>query len=300
MIVPCFAQSQPGANRRTDKENNVESKRLNRNLLPLMAVASLAAATPAHADDATDGWHYEATVYAWAKSIKGTSGDVDIDLDFLDDIADLLQGAFMLSLEAEKGDWSLFGALEYSDIGDSARIERSFDFTVPPDGPTVPIGIGTRGEFSEEEYLADLGVGWAFSDNDTTRWNLLGGVKWFKYETEFKFSRGTITGPGGGEIPLDNRKIKADEDWWHPFVGISVRSQLGDAWRLRARADYGYEESDNTSWMIEAMADWRFNNWGALEFGYRYLDIDYDSGGSNPYLYDVEQKGPVVGLIIHF
>lgn len=278
----------------------MENKQIGRALTHALAAMSLFAGSLAHAGDGADGWDYEFSFYAWAKSIEGSSGDVDIDLDFLDDIVDLLDSALFVSLEAETGNWSLFGGFEYSDIGDKSRIERTFDYTIPPTGPTVPITAGTKVHFSEQEYLADLGVGWAFAESGTTRWQLLGGAKWFKYDTEIKLRNITVTGPGGGQISLENRKIQQNEDWWQPFVGLSVRSQLSDAWRLRARGDYGYEDSDNTSWMIEALVDWRFNSWGALEFGYRYLDIDYDSGGSHPYTYDVEQKGPLLGLIIHF
>lgn len=270
---------------------------LRRALTGSLAAIGLVAGTMVQA---SEGWDYEFSFYAWAKSIEGTSGDVDIDLDFWDDIIDALEGAFFGSLEAERGRWRLYGAFEYSNISDNARIERDFDLTIPPDGPTVPVTAGTRGEVTLQEMLADVGVGWAFSESDTTRWEVLGGAKWFDYETEFKFSKTSITGPGGEEIPLKNRKVDVKEDWWHPFVGISARTRLSDAWRLRVRSDYGYEDSDNTSWLVEAVVDWRFNSWGALAFGYTYLDVDYDSGGAHPYKYDVDQHGPVVGLIVHF
>jgi opacity protein-like surface antigen len=267
-----------------------------------IAAAALCLAGPAHAADDTDGWHYEGTFYAWAKSIKGTSGDTKIDLDFLDDIVDMLDGAFMVSLEAERGDWSFYGAFEYSDIGDDARIERTFDYTLPPPiGVTVPITAGSKVEFEEQEYIVDVGVGWAFSESDDTRWRLLGGAKWFKYDTEVKLGEIKLTGPGGVELPsVKGRKVDHSEDWWLPYLGVAVRTQLSDTWRLRARGDYGRRDSDNTSWMLEALFDWRFNDWGALEMGYRYMEIDYDSGGSDPYIYDVEMKGPVIGLIVRF
>jgi hypothetical protein len=82
---------------------------------------------------------------------------------------------------------------------------------------------------------------------------------------------------------------------------LAYSTQLSDHWPLRLRGDYGYYDSDNTNWMAEALVDYRFNDWGALEIGYRYQNIDYDNGSnSGPYSYDMDEYGPLIGLIVHF
>ncbi len=46
--------------------------------------------------------------------------------------------------------------------------------------------------------------------------------------------------------------------------------------------------------------DWRFNDWGAVEFGYRYADIDYDNGSSSGnFTWDMVEEGPRIGVIFH-
>ncbi len=278
----------------------MSTKSLKRCLIGSLASAALACSAVTSASEGGEGWHYELTVYAWAKSIDGTSGDVDLDLDFLDDIWDMLDGAFMTSFEAEYGVVSLFGQFEWAKISGDARIGRDFDYTIPPIGPTVPVNVGAKVEAEEDQYAAEIGAGYTVAETPSTRWQILGGAKWFNNDLSGKLKDVTVTGPGGGEFPLDGAKISQDEDWWHPFVGLRVATQLTDSWRLRVRGDYGYLESDNTSWMLEALVDWRFNDWGALEFGYRHLDIDYESGSnSSPYSYDVEESGPRLGLIVH-
>ncbi len=279
----------------------MSAMRLKRSLMGSLASVAIACSTAVSASEGTDEWHYELTFYAWAKSVEGTSGDVDLDLDFLDDIVDMLDGAFMASFEAEYGVVSLFGQFEWSKISDDAKISRDFDYTIPPIGPTIPVTAGAKLEAEEDQYAADIGVGYTISQTSSTRWQILGGAKWFNNDLTAKFRNVTVTGPGGGQIPLDGSKLTQDEDWWHPFVGLRVATQLTDSWRLRVRGDYGYRDSDNSSWMLEALVDWRFNDWGALEFGYRHLDIDYDNdSNSNPYTYDVEEAGPRLGLIVHF
>ena len=270
-------------------------------LIGSLASAALACSAATSASEGSGGWHYELTFYAWAKSVDGTSGDLDLDLNFLDDIVDMLDGAFMTSFEAEYGVVSLFGQFEWSRISDDAKVSREFDYTIPPVGPTVPVVLGTKVEVEEDQYAAEIGAGYTISESSSTRWQILGGAKWFNNDLTGKFKNVTVIGPGGMEFPLDGAKVDSDEDWWHPFLGLRVATQLTDSWRLRARGDYGYLESDNTSWMLEALVDWRFNDWGALEFGYRYLDIDYESGSnSSTYSYDVEETGPRIGVIVHF
>ena len=84
-------------------------------------------------------------------------------------------------------------------------------------------------------------------------------------------------------------------------AGFRFKAALGEHWRVRGRGDWGREDSDNESWTLEALVDWRFNSWGALEFGYRHREIDFDNGSSShPYTYDVKERGPIVGFIFHF
>ncbi len=109
--------------------------------------------------------------------------------------------------------------------------------------------------------------------------------------------------PPIGEVQPENRKTNIADDWWQPFVGARMATRLGENWRLRGRFDYGYGSGgeSNEMWMAEVRVDWQFNDWGALEFGYRYLVQDYDNGSSSdPYSWDMDEFGPIVGLIIHF
>lgn len=247
-------------------------------------------------------WDYEWAIYGWLKGLEGTTGNTEIDLDFWDDIIDRLEGVLMTSFEASNGLVSVFGHYEYADIGDDARISRDFDYTIPPAGPTVPISAGTKVKLNVRQQAVQLGAGYSIGGDDRTDWRILGGLKWWEDKTSIRFGDIKLTGPGGIELPsLKGRRITEKDDWWHPFLGLGVSHQLNDSWRLRGRGDYGYRDSDNTSWMLEFIADWRFNDWGALEFGYRHLDIDYDNdSSSHPFSYDVEESGPRVGLIVRF
>jgi hypothetical protein len=52
---------------------------------------------------------------------------------------------------------------------------------------------------------------------------------------------------------------------------------------------------------VDGPLDLRLTDKAALEFGYRWLDIDYDTGERNEqFRYDVLTQGPVVGFGFRF
>lgn len=257
------------------------------------------------ADELVEGWRYEGTLYAWMKSIDGSSRGRDLALDFKDDILDMLDMAGMFSIDAEYGRWLLFGAYEYNKIGvDSDNLEVTQDIPVGPGGGTIPATL--RGDFkaTDPQHMLELGAGYKVLDRDNFEVFLHGGVRYYNYDLELELKRVSVTLPPPiGEIDLDRRKTNIGDDWAQPFLGARFATHLADNWRLRGRVDYGYGAKGETNemWMVELMVDWRFNNWGALEFGYRHLEQDYDNGrSSDPYSWDMSEFGPILGLIVHF
>ena len=256
-----------------------------------------------------DGWQSELKVYAWGKSVDGTSNGSDIDLDFLDDVLDLLEGAFMISYEGGTGRFLTFGAYEYTKIGDNnSKVGGTINVPIGdlPGSPTVPVDISTRADVTDTQHIFEAGVGYKLIDGESFDLALHGGGRYYDFKVRLKFDRLTVTLPPPiGERQLENQTFVSEDQWWQPFVGARFTAQVGERWRLRGRADYGYnggsKYDNNETWMAELMLDWRFNDWGAVEIGYRYSEVDYDNGStSSPFSYDMTEDGPLLGLIIHF
>ncbi len=254
-------------------------------------------------DELVHGWHYELTVYGWAKSVNGTTRGSDIDLDFKDDILDMLDGAFMTSFEAEHGRWLAFAAYEYTKIGvDRKDLSGTVRIPVPGVPFPVPVTITGNAEATDTQHLYEIGGGYQVLDGDNFDVTLHGGARYFDYEVLLRVDPITVTLPGDIERSISRQKIPTGDTWWQPFVGARFASQLSDNWRLRGRADYGYSSAgdSNELWMAELIVDWRFNDWGAVEFGYRYADIDYDNGSSSGnFTWDMVEEGPRIGVIFH-
>ncbi len=75
---------------------------------------------------------------------------------------------------------------------------------------------------------------------------------------------------------------------------------INDGWSFVGRADYGFGGSDGT-WHLNGYFDYRFRDWGSVFFGYRWMDFDYENGsGSDRYVYDATQQGPLAGLNLYW
>lgn len=240
-------------------------------------------------DDFQDAWQYEATIYGWLKSMDGVVDDQDLELDFQEDILDVLEGAFAARFEAEKGIVSLFAAYEYNKIGDEMEASGS----IPVGGIPIEIPVNVEADVSDTQQRAELGAGYTLHRSDAWKWQVIGGAKWFDDELEIK--RFKVRGPLGGQVPGLPTRVKHSNDFWQGFLGGRFTSRLSENWRMRGRLDYGYGGSNSDSWTAELSADWRFTHWGALQLGYRYMDIDYDK---NDYQYDMKEFGPVVGFMV--
>ena len=136
---------------------------------------------------------------------------------------------------------------------------------------------------------------WRFLDNDTSTWELYGGLRYLKQDVTVNLSNNLP----GQILPS---KVTVGDSWTHPFAGVRYTAQLGADWVFRVKADYGYEGSDNSAIQGLALVDYRFTDLVSGFFGYRYFDLDYTGSGRGLDLYGFEgdQQGPVLGVTFHF
>ena len=233
------------------------------------------------ADTSTDDeWNFSlAPLFLWGMSQNGTSqvgpATTPLDLNFKDDVFENLDAVLTLHFEAQKNDLTLFAEYQYVDLAPTTEL---------PDGQQVDIGF--------ENTMAELGLAYALSKSGSTKWEVLGGLRYTKQE----LSANGIPSP-----PAPVSTLSTEEDWTDVFVGGRVFVGFADKWEFIGRADAGGGGSDLV-WNLVGMFDYRFTDWGSAFFGYKIMDYDYDNGesGVNRYAYDARQQGPLAGLNIHW
>ncbi|MEP6390641.1 MAG: hypothetical protein ABJ056_12025 [Halioglobus sp.] len=231
-------------------------------------------------------WEFKlAPLFLWGISLDAdaTIGTetVPLDLSFEDDVIENMDTVFTFHFEAKNDDLILFAEYQYVKLDPSLSI-----------GP-----VDADVEF--ENTAIELGAGWEFSRSERIGWEMLLGLRYLDQDVDVD---GTLNLPeppnGPGALPL---AVAGGDDWYHPFLGLRGDYKFGSRWSLLGRGDYGYSDSDNSLLNLSLMFDYRFKQWGSAFIGWRYQDVNYDSGsGDDQYGFDGVQQGPLVGLTLYW
>jgi opacity protein-like surface antigen len=240
-------------------------------ILASLAVLGLSIGQPALAAE-SDRWQYEITPYLLGAALDGTAGvkglSVPVDASF-SDILENLEGGLMGLFTAQKGRWTVMLEGVYMNLG--AELSG-------PVAGVVSANVDTK------LYIGQGSVGYRLVD-DTTRLDLVGGLRWTKLSADIDLAG-----------PTNSFSVGSDDSWTDAVVGVRVLHQVADNVELLGYADVGAGGSDLT-WQVVAGVNWEFAKGFTLKAGYRHMYWDYEDGGT---VWDMSASGPYLGLGIRF
>jgi hypothetical protein len=233
-----------------------------------LCTAILLAAPPARAVD-TNEWSFDVSIYGLAVGMNGDLGigpvtaDVDVGLD---DILNNLEFGFMGTTSVGYGPWAL--TLEGLYMGLQGTKD---DVTVELDQIMVEPTLSYR----VSQYFEPLAG--------------------FRYNN----LNGEIRGPEVLPVP---RIPTGTQDWFDPIVGANLALPLGKGFSLKLRGDVGgFGVGSDLTWQVYPYLNWQFSKWGSVQAGYRWLYMDYETGGgSDRFAYDILNQGAQIGFTFHF
>jgi opacity protein-like surface antigen len=243
-------------------------------IVPLLLATAIAA--PASAQDG--GWTYKAVIYAWIPAldtsfetakfgtIEGSASSTDVlgDLNF----------AFMGSIEAQTGRFSLIGDLVYSSISMSADTPKGALFSegVVKTDVTALSGYGMYRVSTDPALAFDLGVGFRAFSVDATA---------------------TLEG-----VAANTRSVGGDSSWVDPLVAARMVVPFGEKWTGLLFGDVGGAGSSNT-WQVIATANYKMSDRWTMNAGYRYMSIEKDLGDAEVPT-TISLSGPLIGFTYNF
>jgi opacity protein-like surface antigen len=218
-----------------------------------------------------ENWEFEGNFYLFAAETTTGIGDQETTLSFGDALENL-DVAFMAALSASKGRWSF--------IADYMLTDLSFESGTPgPDYSGAQVSVKTQ-------IFTGVGL-YNVHDVGNMKFDVGGGLRWFKTDTTLRLRPGNSPGVSRGE----------DDDWIDPILAARARFDIAENWTGTAVVDWGGFVDDRETWQVLLTANWEFSeNWIA-RFGYRYISVENDEDGQN---YSFEQSGPVVGISYRF
>jgi hypothetical protein len=246
-------------------------------LLALGLSLCVASAAPALAQTPPDEWHGVIAPYFLGAGMNGTVAvlgqEVTVDASFSDILNNLQVGAMGLVV-ARKGNWGVGGDAIWMALGANG--------TSP--GPAAAI-TGS----------ADMSQG-AFAFYGLRRLAPYADV-FFGGRINYLSANLRINGP------LAVRSVDGSKTWFDPIVGLQLHTpDTGKRWHAQVYAEIGgFGVGSTFTWQIFPTFGVNLAKWASLEFGYRWLDIDYSRGENlTLFKYDVLTQGPLMGFAFRF
>lgn len=237
-------------------------------------------AATANAQDTTDDWSGQATLYGWMPSIQGAQKRQDgtpvVDIKGTT-LLEALQGFFFATAEARKGKTGVFVDLAYANLGMDGSAS----------GSIIPGANPAKAALDTKFLMSTAAVSYRFHD-DGERWiDAYGGLRYFDVETDF-----ALKVPGLGFSTTRS----ANASWVDGIIGLRGHAPIGGRFAVTGLADvggFGIGASSNLSWQIIGTLDYSFSDQLVGRLGYRYLSIDKTSSSLSM---DVDMFGPMIGL----
>jgi hypothetical protein len=247
------------------------------NSVALGLVFTVLAASPAAAQaPAGDSWRVTVAPYFLGAGMNGTTTvkgqDVTVDMSFSDILKNLQFGAMGLVV-ARKGQWGVGGDAIWMALGANG--------TAPG-----PVGVTAS---------ADMSQG-AFAFYGLRRLAPYADV-FFGGRVNYLSANLRINSP------LQVRSVDGSKTWFDPLVGLQLRTpENGKRWHAQVYTEFGgFGVGSTFTWQVFPTVGVDLTKRAALEFGYRWLDIDYSSGENTTlFKYDVLTQGPVLGFAFRF
>lgn len=223
-----------------------------------------------------DGWHLHLSPYLWAAGLKGDLGahrigTHSVESTFRDTIKKVHFSAMIMG-EARKGSVSLLGDLLY--------INGGIKHGLPAPIPAKEIKV------SGNVLTTFLGGGYTLYEGEKTRLDLLGGARLWHADLK--------VGLYGGPMPEVGATV--GRTWVDLLAGFRGRYFFNDQISLTtwALAGGGGASKD---WDLAFLANYNMSRNLTITAGYRAMGVNYQRKNV---VYNIRQKGPMVGLTYHF
>lgn len=227
-------------------------------------------------ESADDEWHFSVAPYVWAQNIRGNLGHPavgthSIKSKFSDIIKDV-DLAFMAMGEARKGPYSVLFDVMYI----HSKIKKDLPASIPAD------------QFRAKGKVATgfLGAGYTVYRSDALRLDAVAGLRGWHADVHLGLHGGYL---GGASADVS-------KTWLDAKAGLRGRYKINDQFSITTwgLAGGGQAKSD---WDVAALLNWSINQDLTFTAGYRAMGVNYRKNG---FIYDIKQKGPMIGLSFRF
>jgi hypothetical protein len=229
----------------------------------------------------SSGWTFTFAPYLWGAGINGDIGLFDLEPQEIDasfsDILDHFDVGAMAVAEARNGPFLLGADINYVNL--STNVD-------------TPHGILADSIDVEATSFMFTGfAGYSVIYDENLNLDFIAGARVWHSKTEFNFN---------SPAPILEKFDGADDGntWVDPLVGVKGRAEIGSGFYVSGWGMVGgFGVSSDFMWDVLGAIGYEFSDSFSLVAGYRAMGVDYENDG---FVYDVVQKGPIVGAVFRF
>ncbi len=216
-------------------------------------------------------WHFAVSPYLWLPGVHGTVGAND----------------HVVSVHATPGD--LLSNFRFGLMGlVDTRYKR---IVIPVDFVWVRLGDSRSIPLTDEvvsanlkasEFILTPKIGYRLVDSQIVKIDALAGFRYWHFGQSLHLTADDTT-----------FRFSSSQNWVDPLVGGRILANLSPKIEIMIAGDVGgWGAGSQLDYQIAGLIGYRIKPSVVLQVGYRYLDVDYRSGGS---VIDMATSGAVIG-----
>lgn len=232
---------------------------------------------------APKNWSLQITPYMWASGLKGNispfkrAPSMEVEKSFSDIVKDLNFGGFV-DFRGRYEDFIFAGDLMYINTTDVENIGKL---------PVIGNVQGLSATVDSAQFTATLKGGYRIYNDETVSLDLLGGVRIWHLSNDVTIRYNHFS-----------ESHKESFSWVDPIIGFRAFVNFTPDLSLQLQGDGGgFDVGSKKTWQGLATLNYTFTEHLSASVGYKYLRVDYKSGG---HIYDTTLKGPVLGVTYRF
>jgi hypothetical protein len=224
-----------------------------------------------------EGWHFALSPYLWFSAIHGTVGvvgrDASVHAGFGDIISNLNLGLMAAAVLRHK---------RVLLVTDLMWIKLSEDKGLP-ENQLGEITAKSR----VQNFMLGPEVGYRFVEQPRLNVDAFTGFRYWHLGSSLKLEPNPL-----------GQKFSTSQNWVDPLLGARLQTPLSPKLRFTLLGDVGgFGAGSELEWQVATFLGYQLNQRFTLQAGYRYLDVNYRSGG---FKYDVAMSGMLLGATIRF
>jgi hypothetical protein len=223
-----------------------------------------------------DEWHFGFSPYLWFPGMHGAVGALGRSVGVHASATDLLSNfrfGLMGTVEARRKHILIPVDMDWVRLGD--------DKAIP-----FPGTFATSADFKGSEFILTPKVGYRVVDRERIKADALAGFRYWHWGQSIEFSPSQL-----------GLQFSGAQNWVDPIVGGRLEAPLMQKTRVTIFGDVGgWGTGSQLEYQVGGLLGYDLKKAWRMQAGYRYMDVDYTSGGT---LIDVAMSGIVVGVTYH-